>query len=120
MVQIIFKMYNKSDTIFLKGFSPRNGSNFVKTLGVLMPSKWSRGGQEVPVVLSHSMGPVPRSFKTFREDGLLNISPREFIGAFMSVRQTCLLPSVQWTNIQILTRTLWTNLKESSTARGEA
>ena len=70
--------------------------------------------------LKWEWGPVPRSFKTFREDGILNIMPQEFIGAFMSVRQTCLLPAVQWTSLQILTRTLWTNLKESNTARGEA
>ena len=35
-------------TTFVKGSPPRNGSNYVKTVGVLMPHKWSCGGQEVP------------------------------------------------------------------------
>ena len=35
-------------TTFVKGSPPRNGSNYVKTGGVLMPHKWSCGGQEVP------------------------------------------------------------------------
>ena len=32
----------------IKGSPPRNGSNYVKTGGVLMPPKWGCGGQEVP------------------------------------------------------------------------
>ena len=35
-------------TTFIKGPPPRNGSNYVKTGGVLMPPKWDSGGQEVP------------------------------------------------------------------------
>ena len=35
-------------TTFIKGSPPRNGSNYVKTGGVLMPPKWGCGGQEVP------------------------------------------------------------------------
>ena len=35
-------------TTFIKGSPPRNGSNYVKTGSVLMPPKWSCGGQEVP------------------------------------------------------------------------
>jgi len=35
-------------TTFVKGSPPRNGSNYVKTGGVLMPPKWGCGGQEVP------------------------------------------------------------------------
>ena len=35
-------------TTFVKRSPPRNGSNCVKTRGVLMPHKWSCGGQEVP------------------------------------------------------------------------
>ena len=35
-------------TTFVRGSPPRNGSNYVKTLGVLMSHKWSCGGQEVP------------------------------------------------------------------------
>ena len=35
-------------TTFVKGSPPRNCSNYVKTVGVQMPPKWSCGGQEVP------------------------------------------------------------------------
>ena len=35
-------------TTFVKGSPPRNGSNYVKTGGVLIPPKWGYGGQEVP------------------------------------------------------------------------
>ena len=35
-------------TTFVKWSPPRNGSNYVKTGGVLMPPKWGCGGQEVP------------------------------------------------------------------------
>ena len=35
-------------TTFIKGSPPRNGSNYVKTVGVLITSKWGCGGQEVP------------------------------------------------------------------------
>ena len=34
-------------TTFVKRSPPRNGSNYVKTGGVLMPPKWGSGGQEV-------------------------------------------------------------------------
>ena len=34
-------------TTFVKGSPPRNGSNYVKTSGVLMPPIWGCGGQEV-------------------------------------------------------------------------
>ena len=35
-------------TTSVKRSPPRNGSNYVKTVGVLMPHKWGCGGQEVP------------------------------------------------------------------------
>ena len=35
-------------TTFIKGSPPRNGSNYVKTGAVLMPSKWGCGVQKVP------------------------------------------------------------------------
>ena len=35
-------------TTFVKGSPPRNGSDYVKTVGALMPHKWGCGGQEVP------------------------------------------------------------------------
>ena len=34
-------------TTFIKGSCPRNGSNYVKTVDVLIPSKWGCRGQEV-------------------------------------------------------------------------
>ena len=37
-------------TTFIKGSPPRNGSNYVKTGGVLMPPKWGCGNQEVVVL----------------------------------------------------------------------
>ena len=64
-------------------------------------------------------GPFPRSSMTYARDGLTNLSPANFVRAFECVRRTCLLPSIQWTSFQILTRTLWTNLKEASTTRGQ-
>ena len=33
---------------FVKGSPPRNGSNYVKTVGVLMLPNWGCGGHEVP------------------------------------------------------------------------
>ena len=35
-------------TTFIKGSCRRKGSNYVKTVGVLMPPKWGCRGQEVP------------------------------------------------------------------------
>ena len=35
-------------TTFVKGSPPRNSTNYIKTLSVLMPPKWGCGGQEVP------------------------------------------------------------------------
>ena len=35
-------------TTFVKGSPPRNGSNYVKTVAILIPPKWNCGGQEVP------------------------------------------------------------------------
>ena len=63
-------------------------------------------------------GPFPRSSMTYVRDDWTQLPPAAFIRAFETVRRTCLLPSIQWTSFQILTRTLWTNLKEANTARG--
>ena len=49
---------------------------------------------------------------------LTNISPLDFVHAFVTVWRTCLLPNIQWTSFQILTRTLWTNMKEANSAFG--
>ena len=35
-------------TTFIKGSPPRNGSNYVKTVDVIMLANWGCGGQEVP------------------------------------------------------------------------
>ena len=35
-------------TTFVKGSPPRIGSNYVKTVDVVMPTNWGFGGQEVP------------------------------------------------------------------------
>ena len=49
MVSEAIKVSHRSYlTTFVKGSPPRNGSNYVKTRGVLMPPKWGCGGQEVP------------------------------------------------------------------------
>ena len=42
-------------TTFVKGSPFRNGSNYVKNGGVLMPFKWGWGGQEVPDGVSKSL-----------------------------------------------------------------
>ena len=54
---------------------------------------------------------------TFLQDGIMSLTPRQFVAVFDAVRAGCLRPAVQWTSFQILTRTLWTNLKESKTNR---
>ena len=35
-------------TTFVKGSPPKNTSNYVKTVDVVMPANWGCGGQEVP------------------------------------------------------------------------
>ena len=35
-------------TTFIKGSPPKNTSNYVKTVDVIMPANWGCGGQEVP------------------------------------------------------------------------
>ena len=35
-------------TTFIKGSPPKNTSNYVKTVDVIMPTNWGCGGQEVP------------------------------------------------------------------------
>ena len=51
-LRVAFEAINMSPgsylTTFVKGSPPRNGSNYVKTVGDLMPHKWGCGGQKVP------------------------------------------------------------------------
>ena len=56
---------------------------------------------------------VPKSYKTYKDDGITQIEAKEFMEAFEQVRKTELLASFQWTSTQILLRTLWTRVKES-------
>ena len=62
-------------------------------------------------------GDFPRSYSTYLRDGIINLSSAQFSAALTRSRRTSLPPSVQWTSIQILIRTLWTNVKEQRTAR---
>ena len=65
-------------------------------------------------------GDCPRSYSTYLRDGIINISSAQFSAALTRSRRTSLSPSVQWTSIQILLRTLWTNVKEQRTSRNLA
>ena len=62
-------------------------------------------------------GPYPRSYMTYSREGITSISPDDFSKAFDRVRSRNVTPSVQWTSVQILLRTLWTKVKESNTSR---
>ena len=62
-------------------------------------------------------GEIPRSYFTYRQDQLINLTPQQFSNAFRRVRRSTLSPSMQWTSLQVLLRTLWTNVKEANTAR---
>ena len=62
-------------------------------------------------------GDFPRSYSTYRRDNLITISANEFSKSFIRSRSNTLPPSVQWTSLQILLRSLWTNLKEQRTVR---
>ena len=62
-------------------------------------------------------GPYPRSYMTYSREGITSISPDDFSKAFDRVRSRNVTPSVQWTSVQILLRTLWTKVKEANTSR---
>ena len=64
-----------------------------------------------------SHGPVPKSYSSYRRDGITNIEAKEFKEAFKIVTNTDLRVPVQWTSFQILLRTLWTRVKEANTNR---
>ena len=58
-----------------------------------------------------------RSYSTYRNDNLINISSMEFSRSFLRTRRSTLPPSIQWSNLQTLLRTLWTNVKEQRSRR---
>ena len=58
-----------------------------------------------------------RSFFTYRNDDLINITSNEFRRSFCRTRSSTLPPSMQWTSLQVLLRTIWTNLKEQRSRR---
>ena len=68
--------------------------------------------------LAWSWGDRPRAHMTYTADGLTGVSEHEYSMAFTRVRSRDVPPSAQWTSTQVLTRTLWTRVKESNTARG--
>ena len=67
--------------------------------------------------LRWSQGEVPPSHRNYTNDGITQISEESLLDAFTTVYKSELLPSIKWTSLQILLRTLWTQVKESSTAR---
>ena len=65
-------------TTFVKDSPPKNTSNYVKTVDVIMPANWGCGGQEVPDdglqrFLSDSTGPE-------NDFSLLQTSKRPLLG----------------------------------------
>ena len=58
-----------------------------------------------------------RSYFTYNRDNLINISSVEFSKSFYRSRRSTLPPAVQWNSLQILLRTLWTNVKEQRSTR---
>ena len=63
-------------------------------------------------------GDFIKSFFTYSRDDLINISSEEFSKSFYRSRRSTLSPSVQWNSLQVLLRTLWTNVKEQRSSRG--
>ena len=64
-------------------------------------------------------GEVPPSHRTYRRDGVTQIDEASFMEAFISVYKSVLLPSIKWTSLQVLLRTLWTKVKESRSRDGD-
>ena len=62
-------------------------------------------------------GEVPPSHRTYTNSGITQISKESFLDAFTSVYKSEVLPSIKWTSLQVLLRTLWTQVKESNTTR---
>ena len=64
-----------------------------------------------------SWGEFPHSFLTYSQDHLIDISSQQFSMAFKRTRSSTLAPSIQWTSLQVLLRTLWTRVKEANAVR---
>ena len=63
-------------------------------------------------------GDCPKSFSTYQQEQLINISQENFIGSWNEIRKSKTTPSTQWTSFQINLRTLWNKKKEHNTRRG--
>ena len=62
---------------------------------------------------SWTHGEVPRSYWTYTtRDGVTDIDSGAFMAAFDTVMNSELKPSIRWTSMQVLLRTLWTRVKE--------
>ena len=68
--------------------------------------------------LAWTWGDRPKAHQSYTADGLTGVTEHEYSMAFARVRSRDLPPSAQWTSTQVLTRTLWTKVKESNTSRG--
>ena len=92
------------------------------TLRSLITAKQSGCSEATRLLLKQerrgwSWGEFPHSFLTYSQDHLIDISSQQFSMAFKRTRSSTLSPSIQWTSLQVLLRTLWTRVKESNTAR---
>ena len=63
-------------------------------------------------------GHYPRSFWTYRQQGLIDMESEDFIKEMSTVKKMLVSPSIRWTALQIYIRTLWTKKKESRSTRG--
>ena len=64
-------------------------------------------------------GPFPRSYSTYLNENMIQISPSQFSASFIRTRASLLPPAVQWSSISILLRTFWTRVKEARTLRNQ-
>ena len=62
-------------------------------------------------------GEFPCSYFTYTQEQRIGISAQQFSAVFRRTRGSTLPSSFQWTSLQVLLRTLWTNIKESNTVR---
>ena len=64
-------------------------------------------------------GEVPRSYWSYTtRDGVTDIDSGSFMSAFDIVMNSELKPSIKWTSMQVLLRTLWTRVKERNARPG--
>ena len=66
-----------------------------------------------------ALGEVPRSHWTYTtRDGISDIDSGSFMAAFDTVMNSELKPSIKWTSMQVLLRTLWIRVKERNARPG--